>query len=194
MFVTMATDSARNLVCRALGSSRAAMWCQFGPRGAFLSLCLSPPARISLSFLSLSFLSLSLGLSIFLLPGNNCLCFPACCRWRQPSLNSSWHPWLRMSQKGWEHGKCRSLALGSGRAQPGSGLFDRLAPCLLKAPGKEGRRLWETLVRRMWAFSFKHRFKLKKQLMKQLFFLFLSFFLKTFMFWPCCIACGVLVL
>ena len=122
-------------------------------------LCLSPPARISLSFLSLSFLSLSLGLSIFLLPGNNCLCFPACCRWRQPSLNSSWHPWLRMSQKGWEHGKCRSLALGSGRAQPGSGLFDRLAPCLLKAPGKEGRRFWETLVRRMWAFSFKHRFK-----------------------------------
>lgn len=50
MFVTMATDSARNLVCWALGSSIVAMWCQFGPLSDFLSLCLSPPACVSLSF------------------------------------------------------------------------------------------------------------------------------------------------
>lgn len=41
MFITMATDSARDLVCWALGSGLAAMWCQFGPLSAFWSLCLS---------------------------------------------------------------------------------------------------------------------------------------------------------
>lgn len=64
MFVTMETDSARNLVCWALGFSIAAMWCQFGPLSDFLSLCLSPSACVSLFFLSLSFLSPSLGLSV----------------------------------------------------------------------------------------------------------------------------------
>lgn len=50
MFVTMETDSARNLVCWALGFSIAAMWCQFGPLSDFLSLCLSPSACVSVFF------------------------------------------------------------------------------------------------------------------------------------------------
>lgn len=59
MFVTMATDSARNPVCWALGSRLVAMWSQFGPLGAFWSLCLSSRAKAFLSLLLLSLLCLS---------------------------------------------------------------------------------------------------------------------------------------
>lgn len=77
MFVTMVTDSAGNLVCWALGSSITAMWCQFGPLGAFLSLCLSPPAPVCLFiFVSVCPQPVS-GPVHFLLPRNSCSCVPA---------------------------------------------------------------------------------------------------------------------
>lgn len=75
MFVTMETDSARNLVCWALGFSIAAMWCQFGPLSDFLSLCLSPSACVSL-FFCLCLSTARLWASLFLLPENSCPCIP----------------------------------------------------------------------------------------------------------------------
>lgn len=60
MFVTMATDSARNFVCWALGSSIAAMWCQFGPLGAFsVSLSVYPSLCPSVFVSAFPYLSLS---------------------------------------------------------------------------------------------------------------------------------------
>lgn len=48
MFVTMGTDSARNPVCWALGSSLVAMWWQFGPLGAFWSMSVFPGSGLSI--------------------------------------------------------------------------------------------------------------------------------------------------
>lgn len=54
VFVTMATDSAQNLVFWALESDTGTMWCQFWPLGALLSVCLhssclSPFVSVSVS-------------------------------------------------------------------------------------------------------------------------------------------------
>lgn len=111
MFVTMATDSARNLVLpgpqpwRGHVVSIWASWC--------FSVSLSPPAW-SWPFLSLSFLSLSLAF-YFLLPGNNCLCFPACCRWRQPLPQLLLASVAETSQEGMGGWKVQELGLGLGK-------------------------------------------------------------------------------
>lgn len=102
MFLTMATDSARNLVCWALGSSKTTMWCQFGPLGVSLSLCLSPPY-----------------LPVF------CLGFrlSSACLWASPfSFIRKWlllYPW-----------KVRVETVPrSARPKPGSAVPDRACPC-----------------------------------------------------------------
>lgn len=154
MFVTMATDSARNLVCWAMGSGITAMWCQFGPLGVFLS----PPACISLSFVSIS----ASGPLHFLSVGNGRCCVPERGRWRQcpalptPNLPSLLLTVLGPEVPGWT-GKphctdTQEVGLRWTRAWPG---FDRLFGmdpfCLpsRRPRGKDGPGFWQTRVREM---------------------------------------------
>lgn len=114
MFVTMVTDSARNLVCWALGSSITAMWCQFGPLGAFLSLCLSPPAPVCLFiFVSVCPQPVS-GPLRSLLRRNSCSCILALPTLGPPSVPPG-NPWCsRMDGKAASH----KVSLGGKRARP----------------------------------------------------------------------------